>query len=674
MELFPDNKLDPGLFESNIRHGTHDLNDVLTCALYSQSPAVESTHFLVALARIGDGITRRSLDRIGLSLKSWETGLGQYTERSPDAVPPAQLTRAAMHPNALEMLRQVAERCDREKLSLVPESILLLCALRNVPPPILGLFTAAKLDHKALCLEIEESLQPVQAVSPLIEDDPHSLNRDVFSGGARNVLRLMQTEAAALGYQQIDARHLLLALVEREKGVTQYALFHQGVVPRRVQEALTVNLRGGARRHRDPDSLDRATLQPLLQRMLIHAGELAGRARAKRITEAHLLCGFLSIDSSARRILEDQKSDINSVRRIAEDYDVVDEEEDDEAMADIQIVRERLKRRLVGQDDAIDQILPYVQTMRFGFSTPGKPVGTFLFCGQSGSGKTEMAKELARAIYGSEENLIFLEMGQFNSPESMNIFVGAPPGYVGYGEGKLTNGLRDKPRAVVLFDEVEKAHAKVLDALLRFLDEGRIDDPAGPVRDGSQCLLILTSNVGAEQLTKLGARLTGDGSGQARARKALVEEFKKAGARIEFLNRIDELILFRTLSESDYTVIAERLLQKDADRLAKEARIHISDWTGVAGAIGRYCFAAGEGARHAQRLVRKVLVTPAIDYVIKQSLPRPAWLKLSAELPRFAGDDGLGSLVEPVGRVSRSHPPEPASTRPGGSGKGQNER
>src|SRR5207248_9239326 len=138
--------------------------------------------------------------------------------------------------------------------------------------------------------------------------------------------------------------------------------------------------------------------------------------------------------------------------------------------------------------------------------------------------KTELAKTLAHAVYGSPENLIFLEMGQFNAPESMNIFVGAPPAYVGYGEGKLTNGLRDKPRAVVLFDEVEKAHARVLDALLRFLDEGRIDDPAGPVRDGSQCLVILTSNVGAQQLSELGKQVD---ASRSNARGLMRDQLRK---------------------------------------------------------------------------------------------------------------------------------------------------
>jgi ATP-dependent Clp protease ATP-binding subunit ClpA len=233
----------------------------------------------------------------------------------------------------------------------------------------------------------------------------------------------------------------------------------------------------------------------------------------------------------------------------------------------------------------------------------------FLFCGQSGSGKTEMAKSLARVVYGSEDNLIFLEMGQFNTRESMNIFVGAPPGYIGYGEGKLTNGLRDRPRSVVLFDEVEKADNLVLDALLRFLDEGKIDDPAGPVRDGSQCLIILTSNVSAEKLSELWDKYAADPSAPTAIRSDLREEFKRSKFRVEFLNRVDELILFRTLTKNNYIEIVKKLLSRDLERLRQEHKIEVITDVDLADAIGVYCFTANEGARAAQRLTQSMVIT-----------------------------------------------------------------
>src|SRR5262249_20690078 len=157
-----------------------------------------------------------------------------------------------------------------------------------------------------------------------------------------------------------------------------------------------------------------------------------------------------------------------------------------------------------------------------------------------------------------------------------------------YGEGKLTNGLRDKPRAVVLFDEVEKAHNKVLDALLRFLDEGKIDDPAGPVRDGSECIVILTSNVAADRLDDIWKRVAGRPEDEQRVevRKQLRDEFKKHNFRVEFLNRVDEVLLFNSLKEEDYVEIAKRFLRDYLAGLQDERLIYVKVEDAVADAIG----------------------------------------------------------------------------------------
>jgi ATP-dependent Clp protease ATP-binding subunit ClpC len=460
----------------------------------------------------------------------------------------------------------------------------------------------------------------------------------------------MRSEAEAMGYEVCDPRHLLLGLVLREGGATQYGLHHQGILPKKVQEAVTLSLLARAKRARSSIVLDPVHIQPIARQILEASAEVTSRAHLKQIAEPHLLRGFLAVDSLARRILEDEGVKLHPLLEIAENYDVGEEVEDQDTIADVESVRQNLINRLVGQDDAVERILPYIQRMRFGFSVPGKPIGVFLFCGQSGSGKTEMAKELARSVYGSEENLIFLEMGQFNAPESMNIFVGAPPGYIGYGEGKLTNGLRDKPAAVVLFDEVEKAHARVLDALLRFLDEGKIDDPAGPVRDGSQCILILTSNVGAEQLSLLWKEVENNPNWRTEIRKRLREEFKKHNFRIEFLNRVDELILFRTLTAENYAEIARRQLKRHLGRLEKEKQIKIEVDAAVLEAIGKYCENINEGARPVLRLVNGLIISKSVDYVLMNRLPLPA--QVSVILGGLGMDDEeLPEDAEPVTAV-----------------------
>ena len=655
MELFVEGKLNAHSFEMELRQATHDLADVLLSAARSQSDCLESTHFLTVLSRVANGVTQKKLSRLGITVDQWETGLVSCANRSANGLPPAHLTEVALHKSAASMFEEVVNRCEQYKLFRISEPVLLVAALGHLTAEARQLFESADIDVASWREEIETSLQPVVPVTVFSDQMPGAetgaasaqLLMDSFLPGARKVLALLRSEAESLGYAVADPRHLLLALLERDGGVSQYGVFHQGITPRKVQEAVMLSLRGRAKRTRSVLLLDREHLQPILQRILSLSGELAGRDHSPRVNEPHLLRAFLAIDSSARRILEDEKVRTADLRDIAESYDPgVEEEEDDSVIADIATVRERLDRRVVGQGDAIDRILPYIQRMRFGFTTPGRPVGVFLFCGQSGSGKTEMAKELARAVYGSEENLIFLEMGQFNSPESMNIFVGAPPGYTGYGDGKLTNGLRDKPCAVVLFDEVEKAHPKVLDALLRFLDEGRIDDPAGQVRDGTQCIVILTSNVGADEIGRMWSEVEGNPNARTIIRKKLREEFKRHNFRIEFLNRVDEVILFHTLTKHNYAEIARRLLKRDLERLLKERQIEVSPDPSVAGEIGDYCSEISEGARAAQRLTQSVVITPVIDFVLRNTCAPPVRLKVTAVRTSKDADSEPAGLVE----------------------------
>jgi ATP-dependent Clp protease ATP-binding subunit ClpA len=647
MNLFINGKLNPHAFEVSLRQATHEFSDVLLAAAQTQSALVESTHFLMALAKVPGGATQRSLSQLGLSSEQWTSGLADCAQVTTDRLPPAQLTEDSLHASAGALLKGLEHQCALYNLVLVSEPMLLFCALQQATASVVDLFRSVDVDLVQLARRVEDDHLKPPDVVPVFKADG-VLILDSFQPGAKKVLTRMQSETESLGFKAADPRHLLLSLLEHEGGTTQYGIFHQGLIPRKIEEGVMLNLRFKGKRTRGTVPLISENLQPILQHILKLAGEFAGRDHLPRIAEPHLLRAFLGTDSAARRMLAEEKVNLNSLRAIAESADLSQDEEEDEAtIADIQTVRARLQRRLVGQDDAIDRILPYVQRMRFGFTTPGRPVGVFLFCGQSGSGKTEMAKELARAVYGSEENLIFLEMGQFNAPESMNIFVGAPPGYVGYGEGKLTNGLRDKPRAVVLFDEVEKAHSKVLDALLRFLDEGRIDDPAGPVRDGSQCIVVLTSNVGAEALSQLWKQLENNPNWRALVREKLRQEFERNQFRPEFLNRVDELILFRTLTTNDYTEIARRLLARDLERLRTERAIDVIPDADLAQAIGEYCATINEGARAAQRLTQSAVITPVIDFILRQNCTPPVRLKVKS----------LNSLndpdCEPTGVVER---------------------
>jgi len=631
VELFVDGTLNPLAFAADVRHATGDLTECVRAAERTRSPKIESTHFLMVLSNVANGSTQKGLARMGLSVEQWQSGLANCAARTASPAMLRHLTRDAFHPSALAMLKAAEEEREQRGAPAISEPALLLAALRNVTPAVGALCRSAEVDVTKWADAIEKC-ELADATAVRVYDARGVLDTRAFSPGARKVLRLMQREAESLGYKDADLRHLLLALLEYEAGAMHYGLLQQGLVPRKAHEAVMLNLRAKASRTPTAVPMDVAHHQPLLRITLEKAGELAGRDQCARVLESHLLRAFLDTESAALRLLldEPQARNVARQRATAETFDATgDEDADDATMADIETVRHRLLDRLVGQNDAIERILPYVQRMRFGFRTPGRPVGVFLFCGQSGSGKTEMAKELARAVYGSEDSLIFLEMGQFNAPESMNIFVGAPPGYVGYGEGKLTNGLRDRPRAVILFDEVEKAHAKVLDALLRFLDDGKIGDPAGPVRDGSQCIVVLTSNLAADEMSKVWKEVQDNPNWRAVVRARLREAFRKENFRQEFLNRVDEIILFRTLDVEDYTEIARRLLARDTARLSDEWGIHVSADT-VTKAIGTYCHSISEGARAAQRLTQSVVITPVIDFVLRHKCVPPVHLVVTA--------------------------------------------
>ena len=650
MQLFANGKLNTQVFEMAVRQATHDLADVLLAAADTQSPQVESTHFLIALGRIRDGDTIRGLADRNIGPQQWASGLGRCARKDASQPPPGELIETAMDESALDMLEEASQLCQKEKRPRISEAVLLLSGLRHLTTDVEKLCRRAGLDVDQWCQELERRIGPVQALPVFTEYDPRALITASFSPMGRKVLRRMGDEAESLGYKRADPRHLLMALLSCEGGATQYGLFHQGKKPRDLQQAVTLSLRSGAKRQRSSILPDCQHFQGMLQVILFHSGELAGADRVERIGEPHLLRAFLSMETTARAILENEGINVAAMSNTAERYEVTDEEDDEETqIADIDTARHRLEARLVGQQDAIDQILPYIELMRFGFNVPNRPVAVFLFCGASGTGKTEMAKELARSIYGSEENLIFLEMGQFNRPEHINQFIGAPPGYVGYGEGKLTNGLRDKPRSVVLFDEVEKAaEPRVHDALLRFLDEGKIEDPAGPVRDGTQCIVVLTSNVASEQMSDLWDKHAGKANRRTEMRKFIRERFQECEFRVEFLNRVDEIVVFRGLQEADFVKIAQRQLVPLLDDMRQRQQIEVQVDDSVTRAIGAYCQVLDEGARPVARMTRSLVLLPVARYVAVNRCRRPVTLKVRVDYDQAAPDDEPQPQVEPA--------------------------
>ncbi|MBS1261075.1 MAG: Chaperone protein ClpB [Calditrichaeota bacterium] len=264
-----------------------------------------------------------------------------------------------------------------------------------------------------------------------------------------------------------------------------------------------------------------------------------------------------------------------------------------------------LHRRVVGQDEAVNLVADAVIRARAGIKDPRRPIGSFLFLGPTGVGKTELAKTLAEALFDTEENLIRIDMSEYMERHAVSRLVGAPPGYVGYEEGgQLTEAVRRKPYSVVLFDEVEKAHHDAFNILLQILDDGRITDSHGRTVDFKNTVLILTSNIGSTHL------LEGlDESGQIRddARDAVMRELR-ASLRPEFLNRLDDIVLFKTLTLAEIEQIVELLVDDLRRRLASR-RMTIALTGEAREFIARKGYDPVYGARPLKRYVQHELET-----------------------------------------------------------------
>ncbi len=248
-------------------------------------------------------------------------------------------------------------------------------------------------------------------------------------------------------------------------------------------------------------------------------------------------------------------------------------------------MEETLHQRLIGQDEAVKAVSRAIRRARVGLKNPNRPIASFIFSGPTGVGKTELTKSLASYFFGSEEAMIRLDMSEFMERHTVSKLIGSPPGYVGFNEGgQLTEAVRRRPYTVVLFDEVEKAHPDVFNLLLQLLEDGRLTDSKGRTVDFKNTLLIMTSNIGSKVIEKggggLGFEFSGDSveDSQYNRIKSLVNEELKQYFRPEFLNRLDEIIVFRQLTKNEVKEIAEIMLQEVFVRLQdKGIKLNVTD-------------------------------------------------------------------------------------------------
>jgi ATP-dependent Clp protease ATP-binding subunit ClpB len=274
-------------------------------------------------------------------------------------------------------------------------------------------------------------------------------------------------------------------------------------------------------------------------------------------------------------------------------------------------MEERLHRRVVGQDEAVTSVSNAIRRARAGLQDPNRPLGSFVFLGPTGVGKTELARALAEFLFDDEQAMVRVDMSEYQEKHTVSRLIGAPPGYVGYEEsGQLTEAVRRRPYAVVLFDEIEKAHPEVLNVLLQLLDDGRLTDGKGRTVDFKNVVVVMTSNLGSHYLAE-----QAHAGVDENVRRQVLAEFQDH-FRPEFVNRLDEIILFHPLTPEHLSAIVDIQLSALLARLA-ERRMQVTLTSEAKAYLVREGFDARYGARPLKRAIQRLILDPMAMRVLQ---------------------------------------------------------
>lgn len=289
-------------------------------------------------------------------------------------------------------------------------------------------------------------------------------------------------------------------------------------------------------------------------------------------------------------------------------------------------LEEELHKRVVGQNEAVDAVAKAIKRSRVGLKDPKRPVGSFLFLGPTGVGKTELSKALAEAVFGSEDALIRVDMSEYMEKHSVSKLIGSPPGYVGFEEGgQLSEKVRSNPYSVILFDEIEKAHSDVFNILLQVLDDGHITDSQGRKVDFKNTIIIMTSNTGAQRIIdpkKLGFVTASNADTEHEDMKKNVMDEVKQNFKPEFLNRIDDIIVFRALTEDDVRNISNLLLKELKQRVASQMEIQLKFGDAIKKLIFEKGYDKKYGARPLKRAIQTNIEDELAEAVLKGEIKR----------------------------------------------------
>ena len=296
--------------------------------------------------------------------------------------------------------------------------------------------------------------------------------------------------------------------------------------------------------------------------------------------------------------------------------------EKDKAIEKIETVTKSLNSNIVGQANAINDVESVVKRYFLGLCNKQKPIGSFLFVGPTGVGKTQLCKELAYSMF-TKESFIRFDMSEFMEKHSVAKFIGAPPGYVGYGTGgQLTEAVKNNPYSVVLLDEIEKAHPDIFNVLLQILDDGHLTDSSGLTISFANCIIILTSNVGSQDVSEQSNKSIGFGDNNTlseRDRTRIYEAAVKKQFKPEFINRLNKVVYFNSLTYDDIKAIVNKELETVRNKF-KDTGIKLNISKKVLNQLYDKCYSPEYGARFAQRLITTDIEDVVIDYLITENI------------------------------------------------------
>ena len=298
-------------------------------------------------------------------------------------------------------------------------------------------------------------------------------------------------------------------------------------------------------------------------------------------------------------------------------------------------IDKELSNTVIGQDEAIGKVSAAIKRNRTGIRRQNRPIGSFLFIGPTGVGKTELAKVLAEKVFGSEDAMIRIDMSEYSEKFNISKLIGAPPGYVGYNEGgQLTEKVKNKPYSLILFDEIEKAHPDLFNILLQLLDEGHLTDGSGRKINFKNTIIIMTSNVGLKDVQDFGVKIGfSTDEDNIKSSQAIIEKSLKKTFKPEFLNRLDDLIYFNHLGKEEIIKIIDLQMNELTERL-KESKYSFKITKSAKEKLSELGYDKNYGARELQRTIQKYIEDPMSEELLKNGMPKEGSFNINYDIKK----------------------------------------